>query len=64
MIARSRTRRKVRDGRRVDDGERRQVEAVAPNPEEDTDYDGSPALATLSPHNPTASPTSLIPMLG
>jgi hypothetical protein len=39
MIARGRTRGKVRDGRPFDEGERRHVETVAPSPEEDTDSD-------------------------
>jgi hypothetical protein len=39
MEARSRTRGKVRDGPRFDEGERRHVEAVAPSLEEDTDND-------------------------
>jgi hypothetical protein len=38
IIARSRTKGKVRDGRRFE-GERRHVEALAPSPEEETDND-------------------------
>jgi hypothetical protein len=39
IVARSRTRGKVRDGRRFDEGERGHVETLAPSPEEDTDND-------------------------